>query len=252
MPPGLRYTRDEQCQAIIGESGSYYHGILSDICTVLQCYRPSTNNIIDFEGRALDLTTCGNHMVLNGFCTVVMWNFSLLRNEWTILLGLLSRSTVTSFYLHIKLFSAFFCRVLWQSLSDLWSLCYCFIIIMEYPKLMCPKCFPHWLFQCLSSIPTCNLYYCLQLCSLCEYFTHQHIVPWLTEWNYSARGAFMSFDIVSRLYDDNKLFEEPQVCSYILLLGWMRLLRVLYQSGYTDPAPTCRTCTSHWSCLPLT
>ena len=67
MPPGLRYTRDEQCQAIIGESGSFYYGILSNICTVLQCYRPSTDNIIDFEGRALDLTACGNHMVFREF-----------------------------------------------------------------------------------------------------------------------------------------------------------------------------------------
>ena len=76
MLPGLRYTRDEQCQAIIGESGSFYSGLLSSICTVLQCYRPSTNTVIDYEGRALDLTICGNHMVFNGFYRLVYptWN----------------------------------------------------------------------------------------------------------------------------------------------------------------------------------
>ena len=98
MLPGLRYTRDEQCQAIIGESGSFYSGLLSSICTVLQCYRPSTNSVIDYEGRALDLTTCGNHMVFNGLDRPVQklrGTFCLLRHESTILSGLPFRSMLT-------------------------------------------------------------------------------------------------------------------------------------------------------------
>ena len=63
MPPGLRYTRDEQCQAITGETGSYFRGNIRDICTKLQCFKPSSGRLIDQEGRALDKTTCGNGMV---------------------------------------------------------------------------------------------------------------------------------------------------------------------------------------------
>ena len=44
---------------------------------------------------------------------------------------------------------------------------------------------------------------------------------------------------------------SPKCAPCILrLLGSMRLLRVPYRSGYTDPAPTCRTCTSHALIMP--
>ena len=67
---------------------------------------------------------------------------------------------------------------------------------------------------------------------------------------HQALGIY--FFSLYRLYDDNKLFLRSHKCAlYILhLSGSMRLLRVPYGSGYTDPAPTCRTCTSHALIMP--
>ncbi len=63
IAPGLKYTRDQQCQAMEGEAGAYAVANLANICAALVCYTPSVGQILINDNLAFDFTSCGSKKV---------------------------------------------------------------------------------------------------------------------------------------------------------------------------------------------
>ena len=65
-PPGQKYTLDQQCEDLTGEIGAISVGLLSDVCRVMRCHKPShrPRAFTRYYNTALNFSSCGYKMVM--------------------------------------------------------------------------------------------------------------------------------------------------------------------------------------------
>ena len=68
--PGQKYSLDQQCQDLTGESGAISVHPLNQACSAVKCTTPSSSlsGFNTFVNTALDFTTCGPKRVNIRFC----------------------------------------------------------------------------------------------------------------------------------------------------------------------------------------
>ena len=60
--PGQKYSLDQQCQDLTGQSGAISAGRLTQVCSTMQCMI-SSEITSTFTNTALDFTSCGHKRV---------------------------------------------------------------------------------------------------------------------------------------------------------------------------------------------
>ena len=74
--PGQKYSLDEQCQDLTGESTAYSVTAFPTVCSVLQCTMNISEGFTPSYNQALNFTTCGNKkVILNGSARLISKRF---------------------------------------------------------------------------------------------------------------------------------------------------------------------------------
>ena len=72
--PGQKYSLDEQCQDLTGDSTAYSVAPFPTVCSVVTCRTPSNSRTHRFYNQALNFTTCGHKKVNLKSCQGIKTN----------------------------------------------------------------------------------------------------------------------------------------------------------------------------------